>query len=226
MNRQISVLFFLAGVLFTTSLLISNILAVKIIQIGAWSAPAGIIVFPLAYILNDVITEVWGYNKAKLIIWTGFAMNLVMVVFFSIAIKLDSADYWPYQKAFNTVLGSTPRIVIASMMAYLTGSLLNAFVLSKMKIVAKGKNFSIRAITSTLVGESADSITFITFAFWGIFGFSALLNMILVQIALKTAYEILILPITILIVNRIKKVEGTTAFDAEVTFNPFKISQL
>lgn len=226
MNKQISVLFFLAGVLFTTSLLLSNILAVKIIQIGPWSAPAGIIVFPIAYILNDVITEVWGYNKAKLIIWTGFAMNLVMVVFFSIAIKISSAEFWTNQDAFKAILGSTPRIVFASMIAYLTGSLLNAYVLSKMKVASENKNFSVRAIASTFVGEGADSIIFIAIAFWGIFGFSALLNMMLVQTALKTIYEILILPITIIIVNKIKKIEGTDAFNAEVSFNPFKISQL
>ncbi len=207
MNKQVSILFFIVGILFTTFLLLSNILAVKIIQIGPWSAPAGIIVFPVTYIVNDIITEVWGFKKARLVIGIGFIMNLLMISFFSIAIHLKGASFWSDQQAFSTILGNTPRIVIASMLAYLSGSLLNAYVLSKMKVKSQGKNFSYRAIISTLVGESIDSFIFIFVAFWGTFNSSALLKMVLLQTGLKTVYEIVILPITIISVNKIKQIE-------------------
>lgn len=226
MNKQVSVLFFFIGVLFTTTLILSNILAVKIIQIGPWSAPAGIIVFPLTYILNDIIAEVWGFRKARLIIWVGFFMNILMVGFLSIAIHLVPASFWSEQDAFSTILGNTPRIVIASLFAYLSGSLLNAFVLSKMKAASKGKNFSFRAITSTIIGEGIDSLIFIFVAFWGVFDNSTLIKIVMVQTLLKTSYEIVILPITIIIVKKIKQIEKIDTIDTNLSFNPFKFSQL
>ena len=128
-----------AGILFAICLLIANILATKIILIGSWAAPAGVLIFPIAYILNDVIVEVWGYDKARLIIWAGFAVNLLAVLFFSLAIVVPAAPFWTNQDAFATILGSTPRIILASLMAYLIGSFLNAYVMSKMKVLMKGK---------------------------------------------------------------------------------------
>ena len=130
MKRSVSVLFMLSGILFAICLLISNILATKIILIGSWAAPAGVLIFPIAYIINDVIVEVWGYRKARLIIWSGFAVNILAVLFFSLAIVIPAAPFWHNQEAFNSILGSTPRIIFASLMAYLTGSFLNAIVMS------------------------------------------------------------------------------------------------
>ena len=226
MKREVSVLFMLAGILFATCLLISNILATKILMIGPWAAPAGVLIFPIAYILNDVITEVWGFAKARLIIWTGFAVNILAVLFFSLGIVIPGAPFWQNQEAFATVLGNTPRIVIASLSAYLIGSFLNAFVMSRMKVATKGKGFGIRAILSTLVGESADSIIFVSIAFAGVFPIGVLLTMIFTQAVLKTVYEVLILPVTIWVVEFVKRAEGVDTFDTSLSYNLFKVNEI
>jgi len=216
----------LAGILFAICLLISNIMATKIILIGSWAAPAGVLIFPIAYIINDVIVEVWGYRKARLIIWSGFAVNILAVLFFALAIAIPAAPFWHNQEAFSSILGSTPRIIAASLLAYLTGSFLNAIVMSKVKVLMKGKNFSVRAILSTLVGETADSMIFIMVAFAGKLPLAILVGMVFTQALLKTVYEILILPFTILIVKWVKKVEGTDIYDTSVSYNPFLINQV
>ena len=226
MKRTVSVLFMIAGILFAICLLISNILATKIILIGSWAAPAGVLIFPIAYIINDVIVEVWGYRKARLIIWSGFAVNIMAVLFFSLAIVMPAAPFWHNQEAFNTILGSTPRIIAASLMAYLTGSFLNAIVMSRVKVLMKGKNFSVRAILSTLVGETADSMIFILVAFAGNLPFKALIIMIFTQALIKTVYEILVLPFTIVVVKWVKKVEGSDIYDHAISYNPFLINQV
>ncbi|MBW8326710.1 MAG: queuosine precursor transporter [Prolixibacteraceae bacterium] len=226
MKREVSVLFMLAGILFATCLLISNILATKILLIGPWAAPAGVLIFPIAYILNDVITEVWGFGKARLIIWTGFAVNILAVLFFTMGIAIPGAPFWQNQEAFSTVLGNTPRIVVASLSAYLIGSFLNAFVMSRMKVATKGKGFSARAILSTLVGESADSLIFISIAFIGVFPIGLLITMIFTQAMLKTVYEILILPVTIGVVNFVKRIEGTDTFDTNLSYNLFRVKEI
>jgi queuosine precursor transporter len=226
MKKQVSLPFMFAGILFTTCLLVANVLAVKIISIGPWAAPAGILVFPLAYIINDVIAEVWGYRKARLIIWSGFLLNLLAVLLYFLAIHLPAAPFWENQEAFSLVLGSTPRIVVASLIAYLVGSFLNAYVLSRMKIASKGKNFGWRAIASTLVGESADSFLFILIAFAGIFSWHNLLWMITTQALLKTVYEIVILPVTVFIVKRIKSAVDEDVYDENTSYNPFRFKEL
>ncbi len=226
MKKTVSVLFMFAGILFAICLLISNILATKIILIGSWAAPAGVLIFPIAYIINDVIVEVWGYQKARLIIWSGFAVNLLAAIFFTLAIVVPAAPFWQNQTAFSTILGSTPRIIVASLLAYLTGSFLNAFVMSKVKVLMKGKDFSVRAILSTLVGEAADSFIFIVIAFAGNLPFNVLIGMIFTQATIKTIYEIVILPFTILVVNWVKKVEGVDTFDDSISYNPFSINQI
>jgi len=226
MKKTVSVLFMFAGILFAICLLISNILATKIILIGPWAAPAGVLIFPIAYIINDVIVEVWGYKKARLIIWSGFAVNLLAALFFTLAIVVPAAPFWQNQSAFSTILGSTPRIIIASLLAYLTGSFLNAFVMSKVKVLMKGKDFSVRAILSTLVGETADSMIFITIAFAGSMPFNVLIGMIFTQACIKTVYEIVILPFTIVVVKWVKKVEEIDTFDESISYNPFSINQI
>jgi len=226
MKKTVSVLFMFAGILFAICLLISNILATKIILIGSWAAPAGVLIFPIAYIINDVIVEVWGYQKARLIIWSGFAVNLLAAIFFTLAIVVPAAPFWQNQAAFSTILGSTPRIIVASLLAYLTGSFLNAFVMSKVKVLMKGRDFSVRAILSTLVGEAADSFIFIIIAFAGNLPFNVLIGMIFTQATIKTIYEIVILPFTILVVNWVKKVEGVDTFDESISYNPFSINQI
>ena len=226
MKNTVSVLFMFTGILFASCLLISNILATKILMIGPWAAPAGVLIFPIAYILNDVITEVWGFAKARLIIWTGFVVNVLAVLFFTMGIVVPGAPFWQNQEAFATILGNTPRIVVASMSAYLVGSFLNAFIMSRMKVMTAGKGFSGRAILSTLVGESADSFIFIGIAFAGVFPLSVLLIMILTQAMLKTVYEILILPITVWTVGYVKRMEGVDTFDTNLSYNLFKVKEI
>ena len=226
MKNKVSVLFMLAGILFAASLLISNIIASKIMMLGPWAVPAGVLVFPLAYILNDVITEVWGYAKARLIIWTGFAVNLLMVFFFSLTLAVPAAPFWEGQEAFSVVLGNTPRIVAASLMAYLLGSFLNAWTMSLFKIKTGGRGFSIRAVLSTIAGEGADSAVFITVAFAGLFPAGALLTMIATQALVKIAFEVVVLPVTIFVVKKVKEMEGSDAFDHSVSYNPFKLKEI
>ncbi|MGE5428897.1 MAG: queuosine precursor transporter [Methylococcaceae bacterium] len=226
MKNTVSVLFMFAGILFATCLLISNILAVKILMIGPWAVPAGVLIFPVAYILNDVITEVWGFAKARLIIWTGFAVNLLAVLFFTLGVAVPGAPFWENQQAFATILGNTPRIVAASLSAYLVGSFLNAFIMSRMKVLTRGKNFSARAILSTLVGETADSSIFILVAFAGIFPIEVILTMVFTQAMVKTAYEILILPVTLWVVGWVKRAEGIDTFDESVSYNLFRLKEI
>jgi uncharacterized integral membrane protein (TIGR00697 family) len=226
MKKEVSVLFMLAGILFATCLLISNILATKILLIGSWAAPAGVLIFPIAYILNDLITEVWGFSKARLIIWTGFMVNIIAVLFFSVGIAIPGAPFWQNQVAFATVLGNTPRIVLASLSAYLIGSFLNAMVMSRMKVATNGKGFSVRAIVSTLAGESADSLIFISIAFAGQFPTGVLVIMIVTQATLKTVYEILILPITIWVVRLVKRAEGVDVIDTGLSYHLFRVKEI
>lgn len=226
MKNSVSVLFMFAGILFAACLLISNILAVKILMIGPWAVPAGVLIFPLAYILNDVITEVWGFAKARLIIWTGFAVNLLAVLFFTLGVAVPGAPFWENQQAFATVLGNTPRIVAASLMAYLVGSFLNAFIMSRMKVITRGKGFSARAILSTLIGETADSSIFILVAFAGVFPIGVILTMVFTQAMVKTAYEILILPVTVWVVAQVKKAEGIDTFDEGVSYSLFRVREI
>lgn len=226
MKNKVSVLFLMTGVLFAACLLISNILASKIIMIGPWSAPAGVLIFPLAYIINDVIAEVWGYGKARLIIWAGFGVNVLAALFFTLAIAIPAAPFYKGQEAFQSILGSSVRIVFASLMAYVVGSFLNAFVMSKFKLMTKGKGFSLRAIVSTLAGEGADSLIFITIAFIGVFPFPVILGMIFTQALLKTTYEILVLPLTILVVKKVKEIEGVDTYDEGISYNPFRLKQI
>lgn len=225
MKNKVSILFMLAGILFAASLLISNILASKIMMLGSWAVPAGVLVFPIAYILNDLITEVWGFAKARFIIWTGFAVNVLAVLFFTAGIALAPAPFWDGQEAFARVLGSTPRIVAASMAAYLAGSFLNAWVMSRFKIMTQGKQFSLRAVISTLLGEGIDSAIFITIAFAGLIPLNALLMMILTQAMVKVAFEIIVLPVTARVVKVVKRADQTDTFDYKVSYNPFSFTQ-
>ena len=226
MNRSFSLPFLIMGVVFCVCLICSNLLEVKMISLGGITATAGLIVFPISYIINDCIAEVWGYRKARLIIWLGFLMNLMAVIFIQIAIILPSAPFWDGQKSFETVFSSTPRILLASFIAFLVGSFLNAYVMSKMKLASGGKNFSLRAITSTLVGESADSMIFFPVAFGGLMPAGELIKMMVIQAVLKTLYEIIILPVTIRVVNYIKKVDGSDVFDEHISYNVLKIKEL
>lgn len=226
MKEKVSVPFMLLGILFNVCLITANLLETKVIQVFGITVTAGLLVFPISYIINDCIAEVWGFKKARLIIWSGFAMNFFVVAIAQIAVALPAAPFWEGEEGFNFVFGMAPRIVVASLSAFLVGSFLNAYVMSKMKIASQGKNFSARAIWSTVVGETADSLIFFPLAFGGIIPVRELLIMMGIQIVLKSLYEVLILPVTIRVVKAIKKIEGTDVYDNDISYNILKVKDL
>lgn len=216
----------LLGILFCVCLVAANLLETKVVQAGPLSVTAGLLVFPISYIINDCIAEVWGFRKARLIIWMGFLMNFMVVALGKIAVWLPAAPFWQGEEAFNFVFGLAPRIVAASLMAFLVGSFLNAYVMSRMKLASGGRNFSLRAILSTVAGEGADSLIFFPLAFGGLVPVAELGKMMLVQVCLKTLYEIIILPVTIRVVGYIKRVDGTDVYDDRISYNILKINEL
>lgn len=226
MKQKVSVSFMLLGIVFNVCLIAANLFETKVIQIGPLSLTAGLMVFPISYIINDCIAEVWGYRKARLVIWSGFAMNFFVAMLGLLAVQLPAAPFWKGEEAFNFVFGMAPRIVVASLIAFLAGSFLNAYVMSKMKLASEGRHFSARAILSTVVGEGADSVLFFPLAFGGIIPPKELLQMMGLQVILKTLYEILVLPLTIRVVNRVKQMEGIDTFDENVSYKFWKINDL
>ena len=225
-ENLVSVPFMVLGIVFCVCLVAANLLETKVVQLGLISVTAGLIVFPISYIINDCIAEVWGFKKARLIIWSGFAMNFFVVALGLIAVAIPAAPFWEGEEHFDFVFGMAPRIVFASLMAFLVGSFLNAYVMSKMKVASGGKNFSARAIISTVVGETADSFIFFPVAFGGIIAWPELLVMMGIQIVLKSMYEVIILPVTIRVVNAIKKIDGSDVYDKDISYNVLKIKDV
>lgn len=205
---------------FITTLIVSNIIAVKGINLFGLMAPAGVIVFPVSYIISDILTEVYGYAVARRTIWIGFFCNLLAVLLFTAAIALPSAPYFTDQSALVSILGATPRILLASFIAYLAGEFTNAFIMAKMKIRMHGKHLWMRTIGSTIVGEGLDSAIFISLAFAGAFPPSVVISLILTQWLLKTAFEIVATPLTYVIVGFLKRREGIDVYDTQTNFNP------
>ena len=226
MKEKVSVPFVLLGILFNVCLIAANLLETKVIQIGSLTVTAGLLVFPISYIINDCIAEVWGFKKARLIIWSGFAMNFFVVALGLIAVAIPAAPFWEGEEHFDFVFGMAPRIVAASLMAFLVGSFLNAYVMSKMKVASRGRHFSARAILSTLAGETADSLIFFPVAFGGIIAWRELLIMMCIQIILKSMYEVIILPVTIRVVKAIKKIDGSDVYDTDISYNVLKVKDI
>lgn len=226
MKQKVSVPFMLLGILFNVCLIAANLLETKVIQVCGITVTAGLLVFPVSYIINDCIAEVWGFRKARLIIWSGFAMNFFVVMLGLAAVALPAAPFWEGEEHFNFVFGMAPRIVVASLAAFLVGSFLNAYVMSKMKLASGGRHFSLRAILSTVVGETADSLIFFPVAFGGIIVWQELLLMMCIQIILKSMYEVVILPITIRVVRFIKRIDGSDVYDEGVSYKVWKISDI
>ena len=226
MKEKVSVPFMLLGILFNVCLIAANLLETKVIQVGSLTVTAGLLVFPISYIINDCIAEVWGFKKARLIIWSGFAMNFFVVALGLIAVAIPAAPFWEGEEHFNFVFGMAPRIVPASLMAFLVGSFLNAYVMSKMKVASQGRNFSARAIWSTVVGETADSLIFFPVAFGGVIAWKELLIMMGIQIVLKSMYEVIILPVTIRVVKAIKKIDGSDVYDTDISYNVLKVKDI
>ena len=225
-KQQVSVLFMLFSILFCVCLIAANILETKQISVFGISLTGGLIVFPISYIINDCVCEVWGFKKARLLIWTGFAMNFFFVAMGALCDWIPGAPYWTNEAGFHAIFGLAPRVAAASFVAFIVGSFANAYVMSKMKIRDKGRNFSLRAILSTIVGESFDSVIFFPLALGGVVPTEELPKLMLWQVLLKTVYEVIALPITIRIVKALTEHEGEDTYDTDVNYSIWKIFAL
>jgi hypothetical protein len=210
-------------VIFVVVLLISNIASTKIAKVGFMALDGGTLLFPLTYIFNDVLTEVYGYKTSRKIIWMGFASALLMSLVLGLVGFLPSAAGWEHQDAYMKILGQTPRIVLASLIAYFFGEFSNSYVLAKMKILTKGKWLWTRTIGSTLVGELFDSIIFVSIAFLGVLPQELVFELIIFNYLFKTSVEVIFTPLTYLVVNRLKKKESEDYYDTKTDFNPFRV---
>lgn len=221
-QNTVSVLFMIFSILFCVCLITANILETKQIQVLSVSLTGGLIVFPISYIINDCVCEVWGYSKARMLIWLGFAMNFFFVMVGALCDAIPGAPYWDNEEGFHAIFGLAPRIAAASFIAFICGSFINAYVMSKMKIASNGKNFSLRAILSTVAGESIDSLIFFPLALSSVVPAKELILLMVWQVILKTVYEIIALPITIRVVKALKKYEGEDVYDEGISYGWFK----
>jgi len=209
--------------LFITCLITANIISVKLIDVFGLVLPAGVLIFPISYITGDVLTEVYGYTQARRVIWLGFFCNLLVVIAIWLGNVMQPAGFWQGQTAYELILGYTPRLLIASFLAYLAGEFLNAFVMAKMKILTQGRWLWTRTISSTLVGQGLDSMVFISLAFFGAIPIKALVLAIITQWLVKSAYEAIATPLTYVSVRFLKKHEGLDVYDYHTRFNPLFI---
>jgi len=216
--------FLLLTALFVACLIAANIAAVKLIAPFGLLLPAAIVIFPVSYILGDVLTEVYGYRAARRVIWLGFLANLIVVAAIALAQVLPAASFWDGQAAFERILGQTPRILAASFLAYLIGEFANAFVLAKLKIATEGRLLWLRTIGSTLVGQGLDSAVFITLAFAGIIPPAGLVAAVVTQWLVKSAYEALATPVTYAVVGFLKRRDRIDVYDRDTRFNPLLVA--
>ena len=214
--------FVIITALFVTCLITANIIAVK--PIGFGGLPAAIVIFPLSYIIGDILTEVYGYRQARRVIWLGFLCNLIAVIAIWRGHVLPPASVWGGQEAYESILGYTPRILLASFLAYLVGEFSNSFVLAKMKIKTKGRWLWTRTIGSTIVGEGLDAAVFIPIVYIGRFDLSFIAITVVTHWLVKTGYEAVATPLTYAVVNFLKKKEAIDTYDYQTKFNPFLIS--
>jgi uncharacterized integral membrane protein (TIGR00697 family) len=210
---------------FITCLITANITAVKLIVICGLLMPAGIIIFPMSYICSDVLTEVYGYRQTRRVIWLGFFCNLLTVMAIWVGQILPPASFWDGQPAYERILGYTPRLLVSSFIAYLVGEFTNAFILAKMKIATKGRWLWMRTIGSTLLGQSLDSLVFVTLAFLGTIPLSHMATAILTQWLVKTGYEVVATPLTYVVVTYLKRQEGMDVYDYKTRFNPLLVQE-
>jgi uncharacterized integral membrane protein (TIGR00697 family) len=210
-------------VIFITCLVTANIIAVKVISLGPFTLPAAIFVFPISYIFGDVLTEVYGYRTARRVIWLGFICNLIFVFFAWIGQILPSAAFWGDQQAYISILGVTPRILAASFCGYLVGEFANSYILSRMKILTKGRWLWSRTIGSTIIGQALDTSLFITIGYIGTG--ASVPTMILNHWVCKVGIEVIFTPVTYIIVNWLKRKESIDTYDYQAKYNPFTISE-
>lgn len=222
-KSQVSIWFIVVAAVFVTSLITANIIAVKLVGIAGIVFPAAVIIFPVSYIFGDVLTEVYGFRRARQVIWLGFFCNLLAVIAIYLGQILPSANFWKGQAAYEQILGFTPRLLVASFVAYLIGEFANSIILAKMKIATQGRWLWSRTIGSTLVGEGLDSIVFISVAFTGAIPLTAMISTIVTQWLMKSIYEIVMTPFTYIVVNFLKHKEEIDFFDRDTRFNPLRV---
>ena len=219
-HKNITTQFVIVVAIFITCLISSNIVAVKIADIFGRFVPAAIIIFPISYIIGDILTEVYGYDRAKQVIWLGFFCNALAVLAFWIGGLIPAAPFWENQDSYEVILGSTPRLLFASFVAYLIGELSNSFTLARLKVWTNGKRLWVRTIGSTVIGQGLDSAVFITIAFVGILSNADLLELIITQWVIKVIYEVVATPATYMVVKKLKESEGLDHFDDSISLNP------
>ena len=218
------------AVTFCVCLVTSNLFVPRLWQVGNWplQLSGAVVIFPISYIINDLLTEVYGYRRAMMVIWMGFVLSAFVAVAAQLVSWLPEPIY-PESKevasSFDRLFGLVPRTTVASLLAFILGSQMNAFVMSKMKVATKGRGFGWRAILSTLAGELSDSIIFYPLAFAGVMPARAILSIILTQVTVKTLYEVLILPLTSVLARRLKKAEGIDTYDYGISYNPFILNE-
>lgn len=211
------------GMIFVASLLISNVAAQKLFVFGSFTFTCGIILFPVTYIFGDVLTEVYGYGGARLVIWTGLVCNILMVIVFGASIALPAAPGWPFQDAFAQTLEMVPRVVAGSLLAYLFGEFVNSYVMSRIKILTNGKHLWLRTISSTIAGQAIDTIIFAFISFYGVLSNEVILRAVISGYIFKVLYEVIATPITYIVVGAIKRYDGFDKYDTKTNYNPFRI---
>ncbi|MDD4004419.1 MAG: queuosine precursor transporter [Elusimicrobiaceae bacterium] len=220
-NAGYSLRFLIITALFVTTLITSNVAAVKLVVLFGLTVSGGELVFPVSYIFGDVLTEVYGYSRARLVIWTGFACNLFFVFFVWAAGRLPAADFWHNQAAYDIILGVAPRMLCASLLAFLCGEFTNSYIMAKLKIRTSGRHLWLRTISSTVAGQALDTVIFVTIAFFGVIPGRALLVTLLHQWFFKCMFEALLTPLTYKAVGFLKNREGVDVYDRHTVFNPF-----
>lgn len=209
--------------LFVATLLIANTLDTKIFDAFGLYLPAGIILFPLAYVFGDILTEVYGYAAARRVIWTGFAGLLLMVGAYELARILPAAPFWTNQASFDAIFSHVPRIVLASICAYFCGEFINSYIVARMKVAQQGRGMGLRFVVSTIAGQFVDTAVFVAIAFTGTMPPAALLPILFSAWAVKVAWEIIALPVTLMVVKAVKRLEGADVYDRQTNFNPFSL---
>lgn len=223
-KMSLSIPFLIITGFFISFLLITNVVAGRLVQLGGMTLTADLFLFPLTYIFGDVLTEVYGFRKARLAIWLGFAANFIMALVFILVISLPSPSFWEHEAAYRTVLGFAPRIVLASLIAYFAGEFSNSVVLSRLKIATRGRWLWTRTIGSTLIGQGIDTTVFMSIAFVGLYSTDIFMGMVLVQYGWKVAYEVLATPVTYAVIGYLKRSEGLDTYDYDVDYNPFRLN--
>lgn len=228
---KFSTRFLVMAVVFTVCLITSNFFVPRVWQVGSLplQLSGAVLLFPVSYIINDCLTEVYGYRRARLVIWLAFAMSAFVALMSGLVCLLpDPLDPGskPVSDSFNSLFALVPRTTVASLLAFLCGSTLNSLVMSKMKVSSRGRAFGVRAILSSVAGELLDSCIFFPIVFWGIMSTESILKLVITQVVVKTLYELIVLPLTTVCVRYLKRKEQTDVYDENISYNPFKFSDL